>query len=122
MHSGRPACIVGDNGSALPATHTRILLSFFRPLEEYLSISLALSHSLFFYCHTCLVRKTCTTEEPLRKAPSCSSRRRHRASGPGGQPVTRGYGAPRLVPVRMQAAATISVRGRYPVVLLSRTS
>lgn len=59
------------------------------------------SHSFYLLPH--LPRtETCTTKEPSREAPSCSSRHRHRASGPGGQPVTRGYGAPRLVPVRKQ--------------------
>ena len=64
--------------------------------------------------------ETRTTEEPLRKASSCSSRCRHRASGPGGQPVTRGYGAPRLVPVRKQlrylcAGVTLSFFSRVLV-------
>lgn len=96
MHNGRPACIVGDEGGALPGLRSSLFLLFRGitvPPPPFFFIAALVSET----------RKRARRWSHRGSRASRSRPRRHRASGPGGHPrLARGHGAPRLVPVRNQ--------------------
>lgn len=89
MHSGRPACIIGDNGVALLVLGSR------------------LSGTYFFFP---FIARLCSSGENVRDGGATAGGALVLAASPApglgargpSVPVTRGHGAPRLVPVRNQ--------------------
>lgn len=114
MHSGRPACIVGDDGGALPEVSSSSCL---REGEG--------SGPFFSHCHARVLR---STEIARDGGAAAEGSRRSRGGlvgtgprGPGGRSLARTLVMGLAGSSRCSTSRPISVRGRYPVVgLLSR--